>query len=105
MGTERSMSITPTPHEARHPDAAEYIKIAVILTVLTSIEVAIWYIDALRPVLVYMLLALSAVKFTLVVGWYMHLKFDPPLFRRVFIFGLVVGLSVVLSFLVLFNRL
>jgi cytochrome c oxidase subunit 4 len=99
------MSITPTPHEARHPDAAEYIKIAVILTVLTSIEVAIWYIDALRPVLVYMLLALSAVKFTLVVGWYMHLKFDPPLFRRGFIFCLVVGLSEVLSFLVLFYRL
>ena len=98
------MSITPVPHEERHPDAAEYIKIAVILTLLTSVEVAIWYIHALRGVLVYMLLILSAVKFTMVVGWYMHLKFDPPLFRRIFTFGLIVGLSVVLSFLVLFNR-
>jgi hypothetical protein len=35
----------------------------------------------------------------------MHLKFDPPLFRRIFIFGLVVGLSVVLALMVLFDRL
>jgi cytochrome c oxidase subunit 4 len=99
------MSIQPTPTQEHHPDALTYIKIAVVLTALTAMEVAVWYIDQLRSELVYILLTLSVIKFTLVVGFYMHLKFDPPLFRRIFIFGLVVGLSVVLALMVLFDRL
>lgn len=105
MDSERTMTLAPTPQQEHHPGAREYVKIAVILTLLTSIEVAVWYIDALRSELVYILLALSAIKFTLVVGYYMHLKFDPPIFRRFFTFGLTVALGVILAFLVLFHRI
>lgn len=98
------MAMRPQPHQERHPTPRTYVTIAVILTIITAIEVAIYYIDALAPALVYMLLTLSAIKFTLVAGFYMHLKFDPPLFRRLFVFGLTVALAVVSSFLVLFNR-
>lgn len=91
--------------EEHHPGPMQYIRIAVILTLITSVEVAVYYIPALESALVYILLALSAVKFVLVVGYYMHLKFDNKLFRNIFVFGLIVGMGVVTSLMVLFERL
>jgi len=91
--------------EEHHPGPWEYIKIAAILTVLTSIEVAVYYIDALHDYLVWILLPLSALKFFLVVSWYMHLRFDNRLFTYFFVFGLGVAATVIFSFLVLFDRL
>jgi len=35
-----------------HPGAKEYLGIAVILTVITAIEVAVFYVPSLKPVLV-----------------------------------------------------
>ena len=54
-------------HDA-HPGFRTYINIALILTVITSAEVAVYYVDALRPFLVPVLLGMSVVKFVLVVG-------------------------------------
>ena len=51
-----------------------------------------------------MLLVLSAIKFVLVVGFYMHLKFDHPLFTGVFGFGLAVGASVITALIFLFGQ-
>ena len=50
----------------------QYVVIAAILAIITSIEVAVYYIDALEDFLVYILLCLSAIKFGIVVGYYMH---------------------------------
>src|SRR6188474_3457321 len=91
--------------EEHHPSAREYVKIAAVLTVLTSIEVAVYYIDQLHDFLAYILLTLSAIKFFLVVGWYMHLRFDNRLFTYFFVFGLGVAATVITSFLILFDRL
>jgi hypothetical protein len=33
-------------------------------------------------------------KFAIVCGWFMHLRYDNPLFRRVFVFGLVLAIGV-----------
>ena len=80
-----------------HPDAAEYIKVGLILGVITAIEVAIYYVDALGDTLLPMLLALSAAKFVLVMLWFMHLRFDNRLLTILFTTGLVLvtGLFVV----------
>src|SRR5947207_12673591 len=96
------------PHadvEEHHPSAREYVKIAVILTAITSVEVAVYYIHALHTFIGYILITLSAIKFALVILWYMHLKFDNRLFRRFFLFGLAVAAGVIMSFLVLFDRI
>jgi heme/copper-type cytochrome/quinol oxidase subunit 4 len=61
--------------------------------------------DALRPVLVPLLLFLGFMKFILVVLWYMHLKFDSKLFRRLFATGLVVAVTVFSIVLVWFLAL
>ena len=62
-----------------HPTPAEYVNIGLILGLITGIEVIVYYIDAIRGALVPILLILSAVKFTLVVMWFMHLRFDNAL--------------------------
>ncbi len=59
-----------------HPDAAEYVKVGLILAVITAVEVAVYYVDALGGALLGILLVLSAVKFVMVALWFMHLRFD-----------------------------
>lgn len=87
-----------------HPGPRRYIEIAVILGVITAIEVAIYYVPAMRPVLVPILLALSALKFGIVVAFYMHLKFDAKLFTKFFIaFMLLAGL-VITALMALFHQ-
>src|SRR5688500_2914028 len=61
-----------------HPTAKTYVIIGVILTVITVIEVWAYYIPELvaSNFFVPFLLILSALKFVIVVMYYMHLKYD-----------------------------
>ena len=77
-----------------HPGVAEYVQIGVILAVITGIEVALFFVDLPRTVTVPSLLFLTAIKFVLVVAWFMHLRFDNRLFRRLLIVGLTVAVAV-----------
>ncbi|MGH7724575.1 MAG: cytochrome C oxidase subunit IV family protein [Candidatus Eiseniibacteriota bacterium] len=94
-------------HEAQHahPTAKKYLGIAIVLTVITVIEVAVFYIPSLKPVLVPVLLSLSAVKFALVAMFYMHLKFDPPLYSWVFVVPMVFAAAIILALMALFGVL
>jgi cytochrome c oxidase subunit IV len=80
-----------------HPSAKQYIGIAVVLTIITVIEVAVFYVPALHPFLVPILLTLSAVKFAIVAMWYMHLKFDPRLYSWVFVVPMVFAAAIILA--------
>ena len=76
--------------QAHHPTPAAYWKIAVVLGVLTAIEVALYYINlqldlGLFNGLILILLAIS--KFVIVVGWYMHLKYEKRLVNSFFVAG------------------
>ena len=42
------------------------------------------------------MIGLSVVKFALVVLWFMHLRFDNPIFKRIFVFGLMLAVVVYL---------
>lgn len=97
------MQVQTHPTEHAHPGAGTYVAVAVVLTVITAVEVAIYYLDAMRPLLVPFLLALSACKFIIVVGFYMHLKYDARLFTGLFGFGLAIAASLVLGFIALFH--
>jgi cytochrome c oxidase subunit 4 len=87
-----------------HPGAKEYLAIATVLTVLTAIEVAVFYIPSLKPMLVPTLLTLSAVKFALVAMFYMHLKFDHRLFSWLFVVPMILAALVILALLKLFGH-
>lgn len=88
---------------AGHPSWQFYVVIGLILTVITAAEVAVFYIPALRGVLVPILLVLSAGKFALVVMFYMHLRFDSPIFSGVFVAPLTLAVFVVVALIVLFH--
>ena|SRR5690242_18786836 len=88
-----------------HPTVGQYLTVATVLTILTVIEVAVFYIPSFHPVLVPTLLSLSAVKFALVVMFYMHLKADNKLFSFVFTGPLLLATCVIIALLFLFGRL
>jgi cytochrome c oxidase subunit 4 len=90
--------------EHAHPGAKTYVIIGVILAVITLAEVFFYTQESVRAILVPLLLALSASKFVLVVGFYMHLRFDHPLFTGVFGFGLAVAGSVITALMFLFGQ-
>lgn len=79
-----------------HPGALEYVQIGTVLAVVTAIEVGLYYVNLAHDLLVVLLILLSALKFSLVVLWFMHLKFDNRLFSRLFAGGLMLALTVFL---------
>ncbi len=87
-----------------HPTTYTYAKIAVVLAVITAIEVAIFYVDFLSGIFVPLLLALSILKFALVAMFYMHLKFDEPIFVWLFGGGLVLATCVITALMTLFGQ-
>lgn len=97
---------TAHPHEVPHPGARQYMVIAATLTVLTIVEVAIFYIEPIKqsPFLAPILLFLSAVKFAMVVMFYMHLKFDPRLFSALFVAPLAIAGGIIVALLFLFGQ-
>ncbi|MDT8340790.1 MAG: cytochrome C oxidase subunit IV family protein [Longimicrobiales bacterium] len=79
-----------------------YWMIGGILAVLTALEVAAFYME-LGAVEVPLLLILSAAKFVLVVGFFMHLKFDSAVFTGVFVAGLVLAVFMVAALMLLYH--
>jgi cytochrome c oxidase subunit 4 len=99
---ERGMSVI-TPEELPllpgelhpHPSPFQYVMIAVVLVVITALEIGMYYLEGDIPdwLIVTVLLAMALAKFVLVASWYMHLKTDRPIFRRFFILGIVAALT------------
>ena len=87
--------------EHAHPGSKVYITIATILAVITAVEVAVYYIEELRPFIFPILIVLSAAKFALVVGYFMHLKFDHVSFTWYFGGGLALAVALAMSVVVL----
>jgi cytochrome c oxidase subunit 4 len=87
-----------------HPSDSKYIKIALILGVLTALEVATFYIeDELGAALIPLLMAMMIVKFWIVAAFFMHLRFDSKLFTRVFVSGLLLSVAVYVGALATFE--
>jgi cytochrome c oxidase subunit 4 len=90
---------------ATHPGPAEYVKVAVVLAVATGLEVALYYLNLPTGVLVSLLLFFAVIKFSLVALWFMHLRFDSRLFRRLFVTGIYLATTVYLIVLVTFEAI
>lgn len=85
----------------------QYLLVALGLAVLTGIEVYLSYspLKDAKAGLALPLLALAAIKFVIVAGFFMHLRFDSPLFRRFFVGGAVLAGFCYLAVLSAFNVL
>jgi cytochrome c oxidase subunit IV len=82
-------------HGHQHPTDRQYVTIALILGVITALEVGTYFLDdPSTTLLVATLFPMMIAKFAIVCGYFMHLRFDNPLFRRVFVFGLILAVVV-----------
>ena len=89
-------------NESHHasPGWLQYVLIAVVLAVITLIE--LWAAD-LPAYRAPVLLTLTVIKAAMVALWYMHLKFDSRLYSvlfvgAIFIFGVPMTIVLILLF-------
>ncbi len=98
MSTPHGAPSSGHGHAPEHATVATYVKIAIVLSVVTALEVGVIYVRALSPIIVPLLLGMSAAKFALVALFFMHLRYDSRALATVF-FGplvLAVGFGVAL---------
>lgn len=110
--THGQSALTPTEEQAagiehEHPGWSVYWKVAVILTLLTIGEVWVYYIPAFVASRLFLptLLTMSAVKFAIVVLFYMHLRYDHKLFRTLFTGPLMVAIITLFALMFLFGHI
>lgn len=93
-------------HAHAHPTWKTYKWVALWLTLITIAEVWAYYIPSFvaSAAFVPSLLFMSAVKFVIVVAFYMHLKYDHKLFRALFVGPLIIAAATLLALLMLFSK-
>ena len=108
--TDHTHPPTEQAHEAgahAHPTWATYKWVALILTLVTIVEVWAYYIPSFVASrgFVPTLLVMSAFKFIVVVMFYMHLKYDHKLFRALFVGPLIIASLTLLALMFIFGHL
>jgi cytochrome c oxidase subunit 4 len=87
-----------------HATVRTYVNVALALAIITAIEVASLYIPGIPSgLLVTGLLLMSAIKFALVVGFFMHLHYDHNIMRSLFIGPLIIAICIILALMALFS--
>jgi cytochrome c oxidase subunit IV len=84
-----------------HPDKF-YVMIAIVLAILTALETSTYWID-FGPLFLPALLTMMAIKFVMVVLFFMHLKFDSKWFNMAFWTGLILAIFVYVAALATFK--
>jgi|TARA_Y100000590_G_C15743751_1_gene1021219 cytochrome c oxidase subunit 4 len=100
MSTETHLG---SENHSDHPTPLTYFKVAMILSIITAIEVGIFYVEDLSYGIIPILTILSVMKFALVIMFYMHLRYDNRLFSTLFLTGLALAFLVVIALLALFQ--
>ena len=106
-GTDTNEVVSQLEHDDLHSHEISdknYVLIALLLAVLTAMEVAVTEISSFpESLLVPALLLMMAVKFFVVVSYFMHLKFDSKVFSFMFYTGLVLAIFVYMVSLFTFH--
>jgi caa(3)-type oxidase subunit IV len=93
-------------HDHAPASSSVYIRIFVVLAIVTAIEVAVSFLPntgVIGFVQVAVLLVLSFIKGLLVVMYFMHLKFDSRWFTTLFVSGFAIATLMMILFLLLFS--
>jgi cytochrome c oxidase subunit 4 len=105
---EHTEQAAPAEHDHghKHPSDSQYVLIAAVLAFITGAEVLTYYLDFFKthfPLLVVTLIPMMIIKFGIVAAFFMHLRFDNKLFRRVFITGILLATFVYMILLSSFH--
>ncbi|MGH7313317.1 MAG: cytochrome C oxidase subunit IV family protein [Candidatus Rokuibacteriota bacterium] len=93
------MSSAP-PH---HATVGTYVTVAVILTLITALEFGVIYIRRLAPVVVPLLIVMSAAKFALVVLFFMHLRYEGRSLALLFVGPLLIAIGLGVALMTLYG--
>ena len=88
------MSEHPHGHGGAAPEHASvrvYVRVALILTLVTALEVGVIYIRQLTPIIVPLLLAM----------FFMHLRYDPRPLTGVFVGPLLIATGLAIALMTL----
>lgn len=80
-----------------------YVQIALLLAVITGIEIVAVYLPFAKWIVVTTLVVLSTVKFMFVIFYFMHLRWDKPFCTILFFIGLVLASGTMWGLLALFS--
>ena len=89
-------------HGHHGPTPIEYVQIFGVLFVLTALEVAASFIDV-GPLFLPLLIGLMIIKFALVAGWFMHLKYDTRTYTAFMAGGLALAMGLYAIVLFVFS--
>lgn len=79
-----------------------YVQIAMLLAVITGVEIVGIYLPFAKWIIVTSLVVLSVVKFMYVIFYFMHLRWDKPFCTILFFIGLILAAGTVWALLALF---
>ena len=86
-----SVSATAPSHQAEESKFWIYVQIAMILAVITGVEIVIIGLPFAAWLLVTALVVLSVVKFLFVIFYFMHLRWDKVFCTVLFFNGLIMA--------------
>jgi cytochrome c oxidase subunit 4 len=86
-----------TPEPSAHASIGIYVVVAMLLTLITAMEFSAIYIRELTPILVPLLVVMSAAKFALVVLFFMHLRYETRALAVIFVGSLVIAVGIAVA--------
>jgi len=98
-----SSTSTAVGHAAEESKFAAYVQIAMLLAVITGVEIAVIGLPFAKWLLVSVLVVLSAVKFMFVIFYFMHLRWDKVFCTILFFIGLILAGGTMWALLQLFS--
>ena len=94
---------SPEGHEAEQSKFGLYVEIAMLLAVITGLELVTVYLPFMKWLLITVLVVLSTVKFMFVIFYFMHLRWDKMFCTILFFIGLVLAGGTMWALLKLFG--
>src|SRR5580700_7017162 len=90
-------------HELEKSKFGLYVQVAMLLAVITGLELVTVYLPFVKWLLVTVLVVLSTVKFMFVIFYFMHLRWDKVFCTILFFIGLVLAGGTMWALLKLFG--
>ena len=103
MSTAAAAASSHADHGLEESKFQIYVQIAMLLAVITGMEIVTVYLPFAAWLLVTALVVMSAVKFLFVIFYFMHLRWDKPFCTILFFIGLILGGGTMFGLLKLFG--
>ncbi len=91
------------PHGQAENKYYIFVQIAMLLAVITGVEIVMVYLPFAKWLIVGGLVLLSVVKFMFVIFYFMHLRWDKPFCTILFFIGLVLAVGTVWALIAIFK--